>query len=86
MAARATRARLVAGQDYYLFPLSEKQLSKNAREELISAALRGEVELQPLQRERLEPRGSKPTVVEAIAAGYEVSVPLTAVHENLALH
>jgi transposase len=86
MAALATRALLVASQDYYLFPLGEKQLSKIAREELIGAALRGEVALQPIKRERLNPRGIKPTVVEEIAEGYEVSVPLRAVHENLALH
>ena len=85
MAALATRALLVTSQDYYLFPLGEKQLSKTARAELIGAALRGEVELEPIQRERIDPRGSQPTVSEEIAAGFEVSVPLTAVHENLEL-
>jgi transposase len=47
---------------------------------LISAALRGEVELQPIKRERIDPRGIKPPVVEEIAEGYELSVPMTAVH------
>ena len=61
-------------------------MSKTAREELIGAALRGEVELQPIQRERLDPRGIKPSVVEEIAEGYEVRVALRAVHENLDLH
>ena len=86
MAALATRALLVASQDYYLFPLGEKQLSKNARAALIGAALRGAVEIEPIKRERIDPRGSKPTVSEEIAAGYEVSVPLTAVHQDLEWH
>ena len=86
MAALATRALLVASQDYYLFPLGEKQLSKNAREALIGAALRGEVELQSIKRERLDPRGIQPTVIEEIAEGYEVSAPMTAVHKNLEWH
>lgn len=85
MAALATRAMLVASQDYYLFPLGEKQLSKSAREVLISAALEGEVELQAIKRERIDLRGIKPTVIEEIAEGYEVSTPMTAVHENLEL-
>lgn len=86
MAALATRALLVASQDYYLFPLGEKQLSKSAREELIGAALRGEVELEPIKRERIDLRGIKPTVIEQIAEGYEVSVPMRAAHKNLELH
>lgn len=85
MAALATRALLVASQDYYLFPLGEKQLSKTAREELIGVALRGEVEIEPIKRERIDPRGIKPTVSEEIAAGYEVSVPMRAVHQDLEL-
>lgn len=82
MAAIATRALLVASRDYYLSPLGEKQLSKTAREALISAARRGEVRLQPIKRERIDPRGINPPVVEEIAEGSEVSVPLVVVHEH----
>lgn len=82
MAAIATRVLLVASRDLDLCPLSEKQLSKTEREALISAALRGEVVLQPIKRERIDPRGINPPVVEEIAEGYEVSVPMIAVHEK----
>ena len=66
-------------------PRGEKQLSKTARAAWRGAARRGEVALQARQRARLARRGSKPPVLEELAAGYERRVPLTAVHENLAL-
>jgi transposase len=82
MGALATRALFVASQDYYLCPLGEKQLPKAAREVLISAALRGEVKLRTIKRERIDPRGINPPVIEEIAEGYEVKVPMVAVHEK----
>ena len=82
MGALATRALLVSSRDYYLCPLGEKQLPAPQREALISAAIRGQVKLQPVKRERIDPLGIKPTVIEEIAEGYEVRVPLAAVHDN----
>jgi len=79
MAALATRLQLVRSGDYYLCPLGEKQLSREQREALIARALRGEVKLRPIKRERLDPLGIKPTVIEEIAEGYEMSVPMVAV-------
>jgi transposase len=78
MGALATRALLAASRDYYLCPLGEKQLPAAEREALIAAALRGEQSLTPINRERPDPLGLRPPVVEQIAAGYEVSVSLRA--------
>jgi transposase len=82
MAALATRAQLVASGDYYLCPLSEKQVSRQQRAALIGRGACGEVELRSIKRERVDPLGIKPTVVEEIAEGYEISVPMVAVHNK----
>lgn len=82
MGALATRALLVSSQDYYLCPRGSKQLPAPQREALISAAIRGQVKLRPVKRERIDPLGIKPTVSEEIAEGYEVRVPLAAVHDH----
>ncbi len=82
MGALATRALLVSSRDYYLCPLGEKQLPVAERDPLIAAALRGEKSLTPINRERQDPLGIRPPVVEQIAAGYEVSVPMQAEHQG----
>ncbi len=82
MAALATRAQLVASGDYYLCPLSEKQVSREQRRALIARAASGEAKLRPIKRERVDPLGIKPTVVEEIAEGYEISVPMVAAHDQ----
>ena len=82
MAALQTRAQLVASGDYYLCPLSQKQVSREQREALIARAASGEAKLRPIKRERVDPLGIKPTVVEEIAEGYEISVPMVATHNQ----
>jgi len=78
MGALQTRVTLVSSRDYYLCPLGEKQLPAAQREAMIAAALRGAVSLTPINRARPDPLGIKPPVVEQLAAGYVVSVPLEA--------
>ncbi|MGH9853533.1 MAG: IS1634 family transposase [Blastocatellia bacterium] len=82
MAALATRAQLVASGDYYLCPLSQKQVSREQREALIARAASGQAKLRPIKRERVDPLGIKPTVIEQIAEGYEISVPMVAAHDK----
>jgi hypothetical protein len=86
MGAAATRALLAASRDYYLCPLGEKQLPAAEREALIAAALRGGQSLTPINRERPDPLGLKPPVVEQIAAGYEVSAPMRAESQGRIVH
>jgi transposase len=86
MGALATRALLVSSRDYYLCPLGEKQLPPAEREALIAAALRGEKSLAPINRERPDPLGIRPPVVEQIAAGYEVSVPMQTEYQGRIVH
>ncbi len=76
MGALQTRLVLVSSHDYYLCPLGEKQLPAAEREALIAAALRGEERLTPINRERPDPLGIKPPLIEQIAAGYEASLPM----------
>jgi transposase len=82
MGARETRALLVSSRDYYLCPLGEKQLPAAERETLIAAALRAEKSLTPINRERQDPLGIKPPVVEQIAAGYEASAPMQVAYQG----
>lgn len=79
MGALETRATLAQSGDYYLCPLGEKQLPAAQRTALIGAALRGEVKLTPIKRERRDPLTDERLSVEELAVGYEVSVPLTTV-------
>ena len=86
MSALATRAQLAASRDFYLCPLGDQQLPKAAREALLDAALRGEVKLQPILHQRLDPRGLNPPVSAEIAAGYAVSVRMKARHASRVVH
>src|SRR4051812_30207011 len=73
MAALATRAFVAAGGDFYLCPLSEKQLSRAARQELLQPVWDG---TQPLQAVCRPGRPGQPD--ELVAQGFAVEVSLTA--------
>jgi transposase len=73
MAALATRAFVAAGQDFYLCPLSENQLSRAERHELLQPVFAGTQVLQQVWR----PTGDgQPD--ELVAEGFCVDVGLTA--------
>src|SRR5436305_8676839 len=73
MAALATRAFVAAGGDFYLCPLSENQLSRAERRELLRAVWEGTRTLQPVWRP-----GSEGRPDELVAEGFSVDVALTA--------
>ena len=73
MAALATRAFVAAGGDFYLCPLSEKQLSRAQRRELLRPVWEGTQALQQVWRP-----GSKGQPDERVAEGFSVDVELTA--------
>jgi transposase len=73
MAALATRAYVAAGQDFYLCPLSESQLSRAERLELLQPVFAGTQALQPVRRPG---RDGQPD--ELVAEGFCVDVELTA--------
>jgi transposase len=73
MAALATRAFVVAGGDFYLCPLSENQLSRQARVELLQPVFDGTVALQPVRRP-----GAEGQPDELVAEGFALDVELTA--------
>src|SRR3954470_17984436 len=73
MAALATRAFVAAGGDFYLCPLSEKQLSRAQRRELLQPVFEG---TQPLQQVRRP--GPKGQPDELVAEGFGVDVALAA--------
>lgn len=73
MAALATRAFVAAGQDFYLCPLSENQLSRAERRELLQPVFTG---VQPLQRVRRPGGEGQPD--ELVAEGFSLDVELTA--------
>jgi transposase len=73
MAALATRAFVAAGGDFYLCPLSESQLSRAARRELLRRAFDGTQALQQVRRP-----GGKGQPDELVAEGFAVDVELTA--------
>jgi len=50
MAALATRAFVAAGGDFYLCPLSESQISRDERRELLQPVFAGTMALQPVCR------------------------------------
>jgi transposase len=73
MAALATRAFVAAGQDFYLCPLSESQLGRADRRELLQPVFAGTQALQQVWR----PTGDgQPD--ELVAEGFCVDVELTA--------
>ena len=73
MAALATRAFVAAGDDFYLCPLSENQLSRAERRELLQAVWEGTQALQPVWRP-----GPEGQPDELVAEGFSVDVALTA--------
>jgi transposase len=73
MAALATRAYVAAGADWYLCPLSENQISRAERQELLQPVWGGTQVLQPVWRPG---RDGQPD--ELVAAGFSVDVELTA--------
>src|SRR3954468_10297432 len=73
MAALATRAFVAAGADYYLCPLSESQVSRADRRELLRPVWDG---TQPLQQVRRP--GPKGQPDELAAEGFGVDVELAA--------
>src|SRR5947209_8278582 len=73
MAALATRTFVAAGGDFYLCPLSESQLSRVARRELLQPVWAGTQALQQVRRP-----GPKGQPDELVAEGFAVEVALTA--------
>jgi transposase len=73
MAALATRAFVAAGGDFYLCPLSESQISRDERRELLQPVFAGTMALQPVCRP-----GDHGQPDELVAQGFSVDVKLTA--------
>src|SRR3954447_18166688 len=73
MAALATPAYVAAGADWYLCPLSESQISRAERQELLQPVWDGTQVLQPVWRP-----GPDGQPEELVAAGFSVDVELTA--------
>jgi transposase len=73
MAALATRAFVAAGDDFYLCPLSENQLSRAERRAVLQAVWEGTQALQPVWRP-----GPEGEPDELVAEGFSVDVALTA--------
>src|SRR3954468_107671 len=73
MAALATRAFVAAGADWYLCPLSENQISRAGRQELLQPVWDGTQVLQEVWRP-----GPDGQPAELVAAGFSVDVELTA--------
>jgi transposase len=73
MAALATRAFVAAGEDFYLCPLSENQVSRAQRRVLLQPVFDGTQALQPVRRP-----GGKGQPDELVAEGFRVDVELTA--------
>jgi transposase len=71
MAALGTRAFIASGDDFYLCPLSEVQLSVTARQELLEPIWAGSRKL-----ERVVRPGTKGEPDELVAEGFSVDVPL----------
>jgi len=72
MAALATRAFIQSRQDYYLCPLSEKQMPVETLETYLQPVWSGKQVLTPLQRENAAGQ------LEKIAEGYEQTLVLSA--------
>jgi transposase len=73
MAALATRAFVASGGDFYLCPLSENQLSRDARRELLQPVFDGVQALEQVWRP-----GAKGQPDELVAEGVYVEAELTA--------
>jgi transposase len=73
MAALATRAFVAAGDDFYLCPLAEKQLSQADRQALLQPVWQGTQALQPVWRP-----GPDEQPAELVAEGFAVDVALVA--------
>ncbi|HSQ58335.1 MAG TPA: transposase, partial [Gemmata sp.] len=73
MAALATRAFVAAGADWYLCPLSESQISRAERQELLQPVWDGVQALQPVWRPGVDGQPD-----ELVAEGFSVDVELTA--------
>ena len=73
MAALATRGFVAAGEDSYLCPLSESQISRAERRALLRPVWDGTQSLQPVWRP-----GAKGQPDELVAEGFRVDVELTA--------
>src|ERR1051325_344324 len=73
MAALATRAFVASGEDFYLCPLSENQLSRAQRRELLQTVFAGTQTLQQVRRPTGEGQPD-----ELVAEGFRVDVELCA--------
>jgi transposase len=73
MAALATRAFVAAGEDFYLCPLSENQISRAQRRALLQPVFDGTQALQQVWRP-----GGTGQPDELVAGGFRVDVALTA--------
>jgi transposase len=73
MAALATRAFVMAGHDFYLCPLSENQLSRAERQELLQPVFDGTQALEQVWRPGVDGQPD-----ELVAEGFSVDVELTA--------
>src|SRR5439155_1530526 len=73
MAALATRAFVAAGEEFYLCPLSEDQISRAQRRVLLQPLFEGTQALQQVWRP-----GGKGQPDERVAVGFRVDVGLTA--------
>jgi transposase len=80
MAALATRAFVATGEDFYLCPLSESQISRAQRCALLQPVFDGTQALQPVWRP-----GGKGQPDELVAEGFRVDVELTATVGNQAV-
>jgi transposase len=77
MGALSTRAHVVAGEDYYLCPLSAVQVSAADLAQLLEPVSQGELKPVAIWR-RDEETGRR----EKIGAGFEYTVTLTAEHDG----
>jgi transposase len=73
MAALATRAFVAAENDFFLCPLSERQLSRAERRKLLQPVFDGQQELQQVRRP-----GPKGKADELVAEGFSYDVELSA--------
>lgn len=73
MAALGTRAFIQNSQDYYLCPLSEKQMPEEALGMYLQPIWSGEQRVQAIERKNTEGE------MEKIAEGYEQTIPLSVV-------
>jgi len=71
MSARETRAYLVAGGDYYLSPLSQRQVPQDVMEEYLTPVWKREQPLEPVYRSEAD--GTQTLLAE----GFEKSVDMT---------